>query len=84
MKSRGMQPLEIFAEVARRSQIVRNHHLGQPQPLLQVLQEIEDLRSNGDIESRDRFVQSDELWIGHQGARICNATHLFNQLLIPP
>src|SRR5262249_47539534 len=29
--------------------------------------EIEDLRPNGDVQGRDRFVQKDQLWIRHQG-----------------
>ena len=57
-------------------QIVRNEEIGQPQLVLQVLEEVDDLRLDGDVQGGDRLVADDELRVRGQGARDADALPL--------
>src|SRR5712691_5780753 len=50
-------------------EIVRDEDVGEPQPPLQVAQEIEHLRADGDVERRYRLVADDELRLDRKRAR---------------
>src|SRR6266700_3297509 len=55
--------------VLHHREIVRNEFVGQPEPPLQVAQEIEHLRTDRDIERRNRLVTDDELGLDCERAR---------------
>ena len=56
------------------AKVVRDEEIGEPELLLQVLQQIDDLRLDRDVERRDRFVADDEL--GTEGQRAGDADPL--------
>src|ERR1700738_3109910 len=58
-----------MAYVLDHGQIVRNEEIGQAELALQVHHQVEDLRLNGDIEGRNRFVGDDELRRERERAR---------------
>ena len=57
-------------------QIVRDEQVGQPEPLLQVEQQVQDLRLDRDVERRDRLVGHDELGVQRQRAGDADALAL--------
>ena len=38
-------------------------HIGQPSVSLQIVQQVQDLRLNGNIQSGNGFIAYDELWV---------------------
>ncbi len=52
-----------MAHVAHGRQVVRDQQVAEAVRRLDVLQQVHDLRSNGDVERRDRFVQDHQLRI---------------------
>jgi hypothetical protein len=62
----GIHDGQVRAQVTRRSKVVGDHHIGEPQALLQALQEVEDLCPDGDVQGGDRFVEDNQPRIGHQ------------------
>jgi hypothetical protein len=56
--------------------VVRDEEVRQPQLVLQVLQEVDDLRLHGDVESGDGLVEHHELRIRRQRARDADALPL--------
>jgi hypothetical protein len=56
------------ADVLDHREIMRNEEVGELQLLLQVPQQIDDLRLDGDVERRDGLVEHDEARIEHQSA----------------
>ena len=57
-------------------QIVRDEQVGQAEPLLQVEQQVDDLRLHRDVERRDRLVGDDEARVERQRARDADALAL--------
>ena len=49
-------------------QIVADEHVGEVAPLLQVAQQLDDLRLHGHVEGRGRLVEHDELRLERHGA----------------
>ena len=64
------------ADVAHEPQIVRDEEVGQLQPLLQIEQQVDDLRLNRDVERGDRLVGDDEGRVERQRARQADALAL--------
>ena len=52
-----------------RREVVRDEEVGEPEPLLQVAQQVQDLRAHRDVERRDRLVADDSDGIGRERAR---------------
>src|SRR5215470_10433832 len=48
---------------------MRDEDVGESEPELQVAQQIEDLRADGNVESGNRFVTDDQPWLDRQRAR---------------
>ena len=65
-----------MADVLHHRQIVCDEQVGQPELVLQVHQEIDHLRLNGDIESRDRLLPDNEVGAEHQRPRDADALAL--------
>ena len=61
-------------DVAHHRQVVGDDDVGQPELVLQVLEQVDDLRLHGDVEGGDRLVGDDEL--GRQGERAGDADAL--------
>ena len=55
------------AHVADDAEVVGDEDVGQPVPLLQVLQEVEHLRLDRDVERRDRLVEQEQRRLDRQG-----------------
>lgn len=49
--------------------IVRNEQIGDPQLILQICEQVNNLRLNTDIQSADRFIAYDESWFRRKCAR---------------
>ena len=64
------------ADVLDDAQVVRDEQIGQPQLLLQVHQNVEDLRLHRDVQRRDRLIRHDKLRIQSQRARNTDALAL--------
>src|SRR5262249_3301328 len=71
-----MHHRNAVGNVLHHPEIVRNEYVSQPKPPLQVAQEIEHLRADGDIERRYRLVADDELRLDRKRARNRNALAL--------
>ncbi len=67
---------DAVADVLHHGEIVRDEQIGQPEALLQVLQEVDDLRLDRDIERRDRLVAHDQVGIGSERPRNADALAL--------
>ena len=52
---------DAVADMAHHREIVRDEQIGQAEPLLQVDQQVDDLRLDVDVERRDRLVGDDEI-----------------------
>ena len=59
-------------QVLHHIQIMRNKQIGQMEFLLEVAQQIQDLRRNRHIQSGDGFVTDNEFWVEGQGPRNAN------------
>ena len=57
-------------------QVVRNEEVGDAELLLQVLQQVDDLRLDRDVERRHRLVGDDQARLDRQGARDADALAL--------
>ena len=64
------------ADVPHEPQIVRDEQVGQLQSLLQIHQQVDDLRLDGDVERRDRLVGDDERRVERERAREADALAL--------
>ena len=53
---------------ARRAEVVRDEQIGEPQRLLQIQQQVEDLRLHGDVERGNRLVGDDQRRVQRQRA----------------
>src|SRR5205085_7447933 len=51
---------DALADVLDHGKVVRDEEVGDVVPVLQVLQEVDDLRLDGQIQGADRFVTTDE------------------------
>src|SRR6185369_9086488 len=56
--------------------VVRDEEVGQPELVLQVHQQVDDLRLDGDVERGDRLVEHEELRVRGQRARHADALPL--------
>ncbi len=65
-----MRPRYITAtrsrDVAHHRQVVGDEQVGQSEPALQLLQQVDDLRLDRDVERRDRLVADDEVGLDRQ------------------
>ena len=64
------------ADVAHHAQVVRDEQVGQPELLLQLREQVDDLGLDRDIQRRDRLVGRDELRLDGQGPRDAGALPL--------
>ena len=55
-------------DVLHHREVVRDEDVGEAEPVLQVAQQIEDLRADRDIERRDRLVADDQLRLDRERA----------------
>ena len=62
--------------VADDREVVRDEEVGQVEPVLQVAQQVEDLRLDRDVDGRDRLVEHDELRVERERARDADALAL--------
>jgi hypothetical protein len=60
--------------VPHHRQVVRDHHVGEPHLLLQILEEVDHLSLDRHVECGHRLVGDDQL--GFQGERTCDADAL--------
>ena len=61
-----MHHRDAIGNVLDHGEIVRNENVGQPKPVLQIAQQIEDLGADRDVERGDRFVANDEFRLDRQ------------------
>src|SRR6266436_3938558 len=59
---------DFVSQVSGHGQVMRNEQIRHPERTLQLHQEIGDLRLHRTIESRERFIQNQELWLEGQRA----------------
>ena len=59
----------LIGDVLHHRKIVGDEHVGEAQPLLQIAQQVEDLRADRHIERRDRLVADDQLRLDRERAR---------------
>ena len=64
------------ADVLDHAQVVGDEQVGQAELLLQVLQQVEDLRLDRDVQRRDRLVADDQLRVQRQRAGDADALPL--------
>ena len=64
------------AHVADDREVVRDEEVGEPQLVLQVGEQVEDLRLDRDVERRDRLVADDQLGMQRERARDADALAL--------
>jgi hypothetical protein len=67
---------DLIGNVTNDGEIVADKEIGEIQPVDDVGQKVENLRLNGHIERRDRFIEHEYLRLEHQGARDGNALTL--------
>ena len=67
---------DAIGDMPDRAQVVRDEQVSQILLALQLLQQIHDLRLDGNIERRDRFISDDEVRIDCQCARDADALAL--------
>ena len=65
----GAHDDDAVAERANDFQVVADEQIGEPAPLLQIAQQVDDLALHGEIERRRRLVEQDEFRVQHQRAR---------------
>ena len=63
-------------DLAHHAQIMSDEHIGQIEPLLQIGEQIDDLRLDRDIERRHRLVGDDQPWFERDGAGDADALAL--------
>src|SRR3954468_8674220 len=59
---------DSLADVLDDGEIVRNEKIREAEPRLQVLQEINDLRLDGNVEGTDRFITDNQFWFDGEGS----------------
>ena len=59
----------VVADVPDHRQVMGDEQIGEAEPVLQLLEEVEHLRLDGHIEGRDRLVEDQETRIESQGTR---------------
>src|SRR5271163_75675 len=64
------------SDVVDDREVMRDEEISKPQLLLQIHQQVEDLRLDGDVERRGRLVADDEGWPQCEGARDADALAL--------
>src|SRR6185437_5891974 len=57
-------------------EVVRNEDIGEAEAVLQVAQQVEDLRADRDVQRRHRLVADDQFWLDRERARDGNALAL--------
>ena len=67
---------DALADLAHQPQVVRDEEVREAQPLLQIEQQIHDLRLHRDVERRDRLVADDERRLERERAREADALPL--------
>ena len=67
---------DTVAQVADQGHGVGDEEIGEAVALLEVAQQVDDLRTDGDIERADRFVQDKKLGAEGDGARYVDALTL--------
>ena len=67
---------DAVADVLDQPQIVRDEQIGQRQPLLQIHQQVDDLRLHRHVERRHRLVENEERRIERERARQADALAL--------
>ena len=65
---------DAVRDVAHHRQVVGDHQVGEPQPVLQVLEQVDDLRLHGHVERGHRLVEDDELRLERE--RTCDTDAL--------
>ena len=63
------QDHHFIANMLDDGKIVRNEQIGDPQLILQIFEQVNNLRLNTDIQSADRFIAYDESWFRRECAR---------------
>ena len=63
-------------DVADHAEVVGNEQVGEPEPLLQILEKVDDLGLDRHVERGDRFVADDELGLEGEGAGDADALAL--------
>ncbi len=58
-----------IADVTDDRQIVRDEQVGQPQALLEIEEQVQDLRLDRDVQRGRGLVQDEQLWLQREGAR---------------
>src|SRR5439155_24001988 len=69
-------------DVADHVQVVGDEDVCEPELLLEVLEQVEDLRLHGDIERRDRLVAHDQLRVDSERTRDADALSLTTRELM--
>ena len=64
----GAHHRDALGDVLHDREVVRDEQVGQPQRVLQILEQVEDLRLDRDVERRDRLVADQDLGLERQGA----------------
>ena len=59
---------DAVGDVLDHGEIVRDEDVGQPKPVLQLAQQVEDLRADRDVERRDRLVADDQFRLDRERA----------------
>ena len=59
----------LVGDVPDHREVVRDEEIGEPELLLQLQKEVQDLRLDRDVERRDRLVEHDDFGSEHQRAR---------------
>lgn len=54
---------DAIRDVLDHGKPVRDEEIGQPELLLKILKQIDDLRLNRNVERRNRFIANDQLWV---------------------
>src|SRR5260221_275814 len=67
---------DAVADVANDRQVVSDEEVRELELVLQLLEEVDDLRLDGDVEGRDRLVGDDELRLDREGAGDADALPL--------
>ena len=59
---------DAVADVLHHRKVVRDEEVGELEPILELLEEVDDLRLDRDVEGRDRLVAHDELRLDRERA----------------
>ena len=59
---------DAVGDVLDHGEIVRDEDVGELQPVLQVAQQVQDLRADRDVERGHRLVANDQLWFDRERA----------------